>query len=348
MSHSRQYLQFNDLVFDSTEMFAPEAEKTTTKVETQKFSYGNGSYAFFRNPQLFVEEKSLSGTINISFSRFEKGDRHHVKDFIRLNLIQPGKLWAMEDGRILWANAYLTDYSEPYEKYRDTLSVDVDFKLYEGFWHIADKTKTFALPYNICTALDCYDFTDIDDCTDCCVACATQTANPCCVCDCDELSEETSLCNAMPDGWQECGSSYKLIYDCMAGERIYGRKSWGRKVCKQEPCYSTIAGRFYSRTVLATEHVEVILDGKFHDPTIRINDTEMTVLGDYEGLLRVTESGEMFFAESECCEWEQLDFSNLETEDLGWSVHNGFNKLLVSGACCEEACAWVNIDEITF
>jgi len=344
----RRYLQFNDLVFDSTDMFSPEGEKTATKVSTHPNSYGNGSYAFFRSPQLFVEEKSLSGTLNISLNRFERSDRKFVKDFIKLNLIKPGRLWAIEGDRILWAFAYVTDYSESYEKYRGMLSVDVDMKLYEGVWHIANKKRTFAVPYSSCNAMDCYGFTDVDDCMDCCDACSTISANQCCSCDCDDLSEDTALCNEVPEDWQECGRSYKLVYNCAAGERVYGRKNWGSKVCKTEPCYSTIAGRFYSRTVLDTEAVTVILDGIFQDPIIRINDREMTVLGDYEGLLKVTEGGEIFFAESECCEWEEIDMSNLQADELGWKIHNGANQILVSGVCCEMACAYVDVDEITF
>ena len=73
--------------------------------------------------------------------------------------------------------------------------MDIDFKLWEGVWHIADTKKTFLVPYSVCNILDCEDFRDAQECLSCCVTCPPdmETCNSC-LCDCGDITEETSLC----------------------------------------------------------------------------------------------------------------------------------------------------------
>lgn len=351
----KTYVQFNELVIDSAEVLASASLKQGAKTETQEYSYGHGSYVAFQKPQLFMTEGDLSLTLNINYQQFHHEDKRFIRDFIKLNLLKPGMLWAIEDNKLLWSWAYVTDFSEEYAKYKGYLSIDVSFKIWEGVWHITNPKKTFLVPYSACNILDCEDFRDPIECTSCCVSCPPdQVLCNSCLCDCGDLTKESSLCVMGYDSlkkFMECGESYKIVYDCIKAEQLFGDELINNKICKEDYCIEVIAGRFYSNTIIDTDLVTIKLDGKFQDPEIAINGKKMTIKGDYEGILTVDSSCNIYFTSDGCCSSEAVDLDNLvigEGEDLGYTVHHGMNRFTVTGACCKMACAFIDVDELTY
>lgn len=348
----KTYVQFNDLVIDSAEEISSASLKQDTKTATQEYSYGHGSYVAFQKNQQFITEGDLSLTLNFNYEHFHDEDRRFLRDYFNLNLLKPGRLWAIQDNKLIWAWAYVTGFSEDYKKYQGYLSMDIDFKLWEGVWHIADTKKTFLVPYSVCNILDCEDFRDAQECLSCCVTCPPdmETCNSC-LCDCGDITEETSLCvmgtKALED-FMNCGNSYKIVYDCIKGEQIFGDDLIKNKICKKDYCVESIAGRFYSGTVLDTDKVKLILDGKFQNPEIEINGNKMMILGEYDGILTLDSSWNLYFTADGCCASEEVDLDNLVIEDeFGFTVHHGMNRLVVTGSCCKMACVYIDVDELT-
>lgn len=349
----KTYVQFNDLVIDNAEMLSSASLTQQTKTETQEYSYGHGSYAYFHKPQLFLTEGELSMTLNIDYRMFHNEDKRFIRDYIKLNLLKPGRLWAIEDNKLLWAWAYVTDFSEEYQKFKGILSVDVNLKLWEGVWHIADTKKTFLAPYSVCNMLDCEDFRDIQECISCCISCPTEEIYcDSCLCDCGDLDKDSSLCVMglkTLEEFMRCGESYRIVYSCVKGKQLFDNELINKKICKKDYCLNVIAGKFYSNTILDSTCVNIILEGKFQDPVIEINGNKMQIMGDYEGILKLDSSGNIYFSESECCEMEEVDVENLIIpNDFGYTVHHGNNSLIVTGVCCHMACAYIDVDEITY
>lgn len=351
----KRFVQFNDIVFDSFDMVTSSELKVSTKTKTQEYSYGHGSYVKFPRPSLFLTEQDIGLTVNFIYSKYNKEDRPHLKDFIKSNLMKAGKLWAIEGDRLLWAYAYVTDYSEPYELYKGEMSINIDFKVYEGVWHVADRKKTFLVPYDTCRVFDCGDWQYEDtECDDCCVNCPPQQLGNCsCLCDCDSLGKENTLCAMGKDALHDflsCKKSFHIAYSCSRANKLWGDEELlGKRLCKADSCLDTIAGKFYSQTVIDTNKVDVTLKGKFQDPTITINDTKVTILGEYDGILKINDSFDVMFTEDECCEYEDVDLDKVVVEnDYQFTVHHGENRVIVEGICCHMACVFVHVDELTY
>ena len=344
----RRYVQFNDLLIDSADMLVSASYKQDTKTETEEYSFGHGSYYRLPRPQQFLTEAELSLTLHIDYRRVPRENRKFLKSFINLQLLQGGKLWAVEDNRIIWAYAFVTSFGEEYSHYKGYYSVDVDFILPEGIWHIADKQSTYLIPHDSCDMLDgfeesneCYDC----DCTDCDVVNAQSD-------DCwdDCVAKEDSLCAVRTDEelyslFQNCGQSYKIVYDCISAEKYFDG-NLGIMLSKEDICKSVIAGRFYSGTVVDTQNVEITLTGHWNDPTIEINGETMTIYGDYDGTLKIHADGTVEYAPKDCCKYEPVDFDNIQISDFGFTVHNGYNRVIVDGGCCSAGAIYIKTDEL--
>ena len=354
----RQYIQFNDLVFTADTITSAEY-KVSSKVTTHPYSFKHGSYAPFKSEQLLLEEGTLGLTIHIDYRKYRKEDRKYLKDFIRLNIFKAGRIWAIEDNKILWAYAYVTDYSDTYSKYKGYISIDLDFNLYEGYWHIADMKKIFLVPFNTCDALEGYDFKDeLLECVDCCAKCGDKDPdNYCeeCTAHCEDLTEENNACvvgeNVMKE-FLECTESYKIVYDCKLANKIFGDKMNGKKLCKKDYCDTAIAGKIYYPSVLSSEFVDITLTGKWQNPTIDINGDKLTILGDYDGTLKVGQDGSVTYQgwDEKCCPVQDIDFNDTEWDSeqgYGFLIHQGKNRIVVRGSCCEMGCIYVNVDSIT-
>lgn len=350
----RRYVQFNDLVIDSFDMISSAEYKQNTKTETEEYSFGHGSYVNFKSSEQFLTEGDLSLTLRIDYRKYRREEKKYLKDFIKINLIKQGRLWAIEDNKILWAYAFVTDFSEEYEEYKGYISIDVDFTIYEGVWHITDPHKTYLVPYSTCYFIDCYDFKEIE-CDECCIPCKEKPmVEECasCLCHCDDLIKENSLCvvgKSILNDFMNCGESILLVYDCNKAYEFFEDKAYGQKMCKKDICNGTIASRFYSGTVLQTHDVDIRLEGKFQNPIININGNKIQIKGDYEGTILFTRDGNVQYSQAECCPFEDIDLDNIIIlDDFQYTIKHGMNSIIVTNSCCEMACIYIYVDEITY
>ena len=165
MRYERIYIQYNDLVFDGYGMLGEyDASSVSFKVTTHARSFGHGSYAPFKSPNAFVDESSVSLTLWLKEKKLPCEVRPFYRSFVIEQLSKHGKLWAVQDNTLVWAYATVQSYSEMVEHANGKLGIDVDFLLYEGVWHKADKQKTFLHPYDLCTFMDCFDYKEYQPC----------------------------------------------------------------------------------------------------------------------------------------------------------------------------------------
>lgn len=260
--------------------------------------------------------------------------------------------------QLLWTNAFVKDYSETYSTERYVVNIDLDFVLYEGIWHKADSKKVFLQPYSACNFAECLDFREVDECQDCCVSCSKPAKEPCakCLCECEFLKAEHSLCELKKEValnfYSHCGDSYRIIYNCEAGKKIWDEeKMLGHKICKEERCKDIIAGQFYSDTTVDSDRITITLIGSVIDPIITLNGNSMQILGEYNGKLTLTESGDIYYLADKCCPEVMIDINQLvisEGNTFGFNVHHGMNGLIVeTNECCKMTCVYVKVDRLT-
>lgn len=363
MNYERIYIQYNDIVFDGFDMlYSYEETNTSFKVTTHSRSFGHGSYAPFKSSTSYVDETNVSITLRLNEKKLPCEHRPFYRSFVVSELMKHGKLWAVQDNTLVWAYATVTEYSEMVEHLNGILTIDVDFLLYEGIWHKADKQKTFLHPYDICTFIDCYDFEELNPCVDAelvegCCECLIPVPEPldvedCCNCDCNTLTKDMALCyhkDELQDFYKKCvDHGFRVVYDCEAAERFFGRI--GQSICVGNCQNGLIAGKIYSETDIPTDKLTITLVGKMHDPYIEINGNGNYISGDYDGTLVITPSGDVYF-ENGCCADDPLDVSVWkipEGMNFGWKIVPRNNRVVINlGACCGKACAYFDIDNIT-
>lgn len=355
---NRKYIQFNDLVIDNYEMLQSADLSGGFKTGTTEYSFGHGSYANFKAKQQFSLEQSLSMTLKLDTRKLSCDQKKFYKDYVFMNIVKAGKLWAIEGEQLLWTNAFIKDFSESYSMERHVVNIDIDLVLYEGIWHKADTKKVFLKPYAACNFMDCLDFQEVDECQDCCISCSQTKHEPCpkCVCECEFLTGDNSLCELKKEVanafYSQCGDTYQIIYNCEAGKKIWSEeKMLGHKICKAEPCKDIIAGQFYSDTIMDSDKLTLTLIGAMKDPVITLNGNTMQILGEYNGKLTLTASGEIYYLEDQCCSEKAININQLvipSGSTFGFSVHHGTNGIIVeTNNCCEMTCVYVKVDRLT-
>lgn len=363
MRYERVYIQYNDLVFDGFGMVDEyDASNVTFRVISHDRSFGHGSYIPFKRSTSFVESSSVSITLFLKYRKLPCEQRPFYRDFVVSELSKHGRLWAIQNDTLVWAYATVENYSELVEHVNGQLSITVDFNLYEGIWHKADKQKTFLHPYDICTFMECYDYKEYQPCRDAevyneCCDCLTEIPRPdpavnCCECDCDRLDKYMALCyhlDELQDAYKYCSNwNYRVIYDCSAAERFFGRI--GQKICTDNCSNGIIAGKIYSETDIPTEGVKITLVGKMDNPSVSINGNTNYIEGEYDGTLVINSNGDVFY-ENGCCSGDPLDPSIWKYDaasNYGWTIKPRNNRVVVNlGACCGKACAYFDIDNIT-
>ena len=357
MNLNRRYIQFNDLVIDSFDMLDSADRSGGFKTQTQGYSGEHGSYAPFPSNGQYAEEQELSLTLKFYTKSISCDQVKHYRNFVQINLNRPGRIWALQGEDLLWAYAFVQGIGDPYELERGVFSQDVDVVIYEGLWHRADPFKTFVQPYDLCNYLECEDFRDLDHCKDECCICGAKTENTTCtscMCECEALQEEYSLCYMRRQLVEElnkfCGSSFKITYNCEVGEEMFGEKALGHRFCKEEPCKGIIAGLLYSDTILPTDKITITVEGVVKDPIITINDNSLQIMGEYDGKLIIAPSGDVYY-KRECCEDIQVDINNLvipHGSTFKSKIHFGNNSIIIeTHNCCDMACAYIKVDSIT-
>lgn len=352
---TKKYVQINDLVIDNFDMLESAQIAGGFKTSSTAYTFGHGSYSPSKARQNFLTEQNLSLRLNLNYKKLSRENKKYYKDWVKMNLLKPGKIYAVEGNQLLFAFMNVTSFSEEYQMFKDMISIDVDITLHEGTWHIADKKKIFLEPYDLCNFSECLDFKDIDECVDCCISCKTVDRETCngCMCDCDYLNEENSLCfmknEAIENFYKQCVETYRIIYNCQVGKEIFGDKINGIKICKPDVCNTMIAGQFYSNTIVDSDLVTITLTGEWENPTIEINGNKMQIRGKYSGTLKLYPDGTIMYRADDCCDFNEIAFSNLKIIDnFGYLVHHGTNQIFIDGSCCKMGCVFIKVDELTF
>lgn len=356
MIYKRQYVQYNDLVFDEAEMISADDYSVSFKDYSADYSFGHGSYAPLKSKTGLVRASSVSLTITLRMNKLPCDQREYYPEFAKDQLLEAGKLWALHGNHLEWAFAYVTSYSESQDSRNDTVEIDVDFALPEGIWHKADKLRTFLLPYSKCDIFDCRDYHSVNPCRDGCCMCHKVNTDQCNCC-CDDVTEDMALCYHMDelDAFLGCDPPFRIKYDCVAADNFFGdflgNTHIGQQICSE--CGGTIAGMFYSETNLPTDNVRIILHGHVKDPYIEINDNGNIIHGEYEGTLVINPDGSVYHTPKNGCK----DCDNLveasaweipEGMSYGWEIHHGNNSVVVeSNVCCGTVCVYIDADAIT-
>lgn len=364
MIYERRYVQFNDLVFDGVDMISDYDGDLSFKGSSTSYSFGHGSYRPFKMNYLFVDERNVSMTITLHMLKIPCEYRQYYNQYVLEELSKPGKLWCVKNGELLWALAAVESISEDYSNRQNILVYDVNFTIPGGVWHKADKQKTFLMPWNICSFMDCMGFETLQPCKgttaeDCCAVCESQKESKVhdCSCCCEgQLTEGMALCYHLNDfeSFYSCSSQYQIVYDCDHAEKFNKEDFLGQKICVQDLCDSSvIAGLFYSETDIPTEDVTVIISGTMENPWIEINGNTNIIKGSYDGNLIIHSNGDVYYQTDECCEPELLDPSVWvipEGNSYGWTIYPRNNKLIIHlNTCCQSkrTCAYIQHDAIT-
>ena len=297
MIYKRHYVQFNELVFDSSEMVSESDSSTSFKSNTHDYTFRHGSYAPMKHKSVQAESGSVSLTLTLRMKHLPCEVRKFYPQFAVTQLTTAGKLWAVQYNTLVWAFAILTDYTMVEDARRDELKIDVDFALPEGVWHKADKQRTFLTPYDRCEFMNCYGYHDVVYCHSACCQCATPKKHDCCCC---ETDKEMALCyhKDLSPFYDECETSWKIVYNCLAAERYFGgfdgKDYIGQKVCSD--C-GDIYGLLYSDTEIPTDNVKITLHGAVKDVEIGINGNINKIKGTYNGILAIYPDGSVYFTE---------------------------------------------------
>lgn len=357
MFYEKRYLQFNDLVFDGYDMLSDYSEDIRYKGSSMPYSYGHGSYRPLKANYLYVEEKSVSMTLTLKTKKVPCEFREFYIKFAEQELGRPGRLWAIKNNEIIWAYAVVTNLNPIISGRKDEIVLDIEFSIPGGVWHKADKRKTFVLPYDVCTFMECKGYRKIDPCKGdgCCDACLEdkfwRSYEERCFCCCvEEICPDMALCYHT-DSLQQfysCDTPYQLVYNCEKAELFNDGKPIGQRLCAKDTCSNIIAGRFYSETDIPTETIALVLQGKMLNPAININGNENIIKGEYEGL-RIDADGSVYEV-TECCTnllepsvWEIPSGMN-----YGWTIYPQENAISINtNDCCGAKCVYIMHDAIT-
>ncbi len=363
MIYERRYIQFNELVFDSSDMIADYDSEVSFKGESTEYSYGHGSYRPFKREYPFIRERNVSMTITLHMMKLPCEYRSYYIRFVNEQLAKHGKLWSIKNGELMWAIATVDSISENLSRRQDRLTFNINFVLPEGVWHKADKQKTFLVPWNICTFMECKDYKTLNPCDDlssgdCCTACMDKKAQEyedCSCCCLDELTKDMELCYHLDElsDYYTCFIGYQIVYDCEHAEKFSSEEHLGQKLCTKDSCESSvIAGRIYSETEMPTEAVTVILKGKMLNPEITINNSTNIIKGEYDGTLLIYPNGDVYFRQYDDCKCDVLldpsVWSIPQGSEYGWTLYPQNNRVIANlNACCQgRACMWIQHEAI--
>lgn len=375
MFYEKRYLQFNDLVFDGYDMISEYDEPLQYKGSSTAYSYTHGSYRAFKADYLYVSERQVNMTITLKMKKIPCEYRQFYMQFAEQELGKPGRLWAIKNNTILWAFAAVNNIRPVNNGKRDEVVWDVEFVIPGGVWHKTDRAKTFVLPYDVCTLMECKGFEEYDPCApllkegeDCCQSCLDRkeqkelqrNLRDRCDCCCDgDLKADMALCyhQDMLQEFYGCDTPYQLVYSCEAAKKFSNERALGQKLCVSSSCdESVIAGRIYSDTDIPTENMTITVVGTMKNPWITINGNTNIIEGEYSGALRIEPSGDVYYTpcSGECCDPELLDPSVWTVpsgNSYGWTLHPQLNSVIVRlNACCSQcgiACVYIDHEGIT-
>ena len=103
MIHGRRYVQFNNLVIDTYDMVDRTDTDTSFKYTSHDKTFGHGKYAPFKRDYMFAEEGSVSMTLTLHTKKLPCNERPHYRKMAISELNKQGKLWAVQNGELIWA-----------------------------------------------------------------------------------------------------------------------------------------------------------------------------------------------------------------------------------------------------
>lgn len=356
----KRYIQFNDLVFLGRKSIDEQSESISLRENKTSRTFANGSYVGNVSRKSLIDSNTISLKIALRTSTWSEEHIQSHYDFIMEQLLTPGKLWAVNTGlQLVWCNAYVTSI-QPSKEWvvtdEDYLVFRVEFDNPDGVWYKADEAKTFLEPFDNC------DFLDMKAS---CVAKSRHCCNglpncnnicECCEYDCRDLDGLIDLCVAQTDlsfindFFNECNSSWRVIYNCSKGKECKSLKDFYKHAICDTCVNDVMTGSFISDTVLDSHKWSFALEGDFKDPIVRINDIDFKIKGEYSGVLTANYKGEIRYAKS----WECIEYSYKE---VSLSVLNicaempyikkGLNTVSVSGVTSESMCLFLDYESVT-
>jgi hypothetical protein len=356
----KRYIQFNDLVFLGRKSIDEQSESISLRENKTSRTFANGSYVGNVSRKSLIDSNTISLKIALRTSTWSEEHIQSHYDFIMEQLLTPGKLWAVNTGlQLVWCNAYVTSI-QPSKEWivtdEDYLVFRVEFDNPDGVWYKADEAKTFLEPFDNC------DFLDMKAS---CVAKSRHCCNglpncnnicECCEDDCKDLDGLIDLCVAQTDlsfindFFNECNSSWRVIYNCSKGKECKSLKDFYKHAICDTCVNDVMTGSFISDTVLDSHKWSFALEGDFKDPIVRINDIDFKIKGEYSGVLTANYKGEIRYAKS----WECIEYSYKE---VSLSVLNicaempyikkGLNTVSVSGVTSESMCLFLDYESVT-
>ena len=356
----KRYIQFNDLVFLGRKSIDEQSESISLRENKTSRTFANGSYVGNVSRKSLIDSNTISLKIALRTSTWSEEHIQSHYDFIMEQLLTPGKLWAVNTGlQLVWCNAYVTSI-QPSKEWvvtdEDYLVFRVEFDNPDGVWYKADEAKTFLEPFDNC------DFLDMKAS---CVAKSRHCCNglpncnnicECCEDDCRDLDGLIDLCVAQTDlsfindFFNECNSSWRVIYNCSKGKECKSLKDFYKHTICDTCVNDVMTGSFISDTVLDSHKWSFALEGDFKDPIVRINDIDFKIKGEYSGVLTANYKGEIRYAKS----WECIEYSYKE---VSLSVLNicaempyikkGLNTVSVSGVTSESMCLFLDYESVT-
>lgn len=370
MIYEKRYIQFNDLVFDGYDMISDFDEPVAYKGTSTAISYGHGSYRPFKDDYQYVSERQASMTLTLKMKKIPCDYRRFYVQFAEQELGKPGKLWAVKNNEVLWANAAVVNKRPVNSGKKDEVVFDLEFIIPDGVWHKADKQRTFVLPYDVCSLMDCKGFEEYNPCAtskgggNCCEACEVnklmEDMRDRCGCCCEgDLTADMALCYHQDElqAFYGCDTPFQLVYSCEAAERFSSEKAMGQRLCVEDICDdAVIAGRFYSETDIPTEEMTITLTGDMKNPWININGNTNIIEGEYSGTLTIEPSGDVYYqpCDTECCEPTLLDPSVWKIpsgNDYGWKIYPQLNSVIIHlNTCCSQcgvSCVYIDHSAIT-
>ena len=351
--YTKQYIQFNDLVFDHVGMLTADDASVSFKRNETAYTFKHGDYNPHKTKTVLAESYTFSMTIVLSMKQLPCEYREFYRQFAVSELSKIGRLWAVQGHELLWAWAELDKFSEVEESKKDELSVDVDVYIPEGIWHKADKQRTFMIPWDVCDFMECYNFKDLQPCVgvdgNCCDCGEPLDADECGCCPC--LEREDALCyhlDALEKAYGCHGIGYRIIYDCESADRFFNSLThfMGQRLCTD--C-GFIAGKIYSESDLPTNIKRIVINGKTKNPRIEINGNANVINGTYE-YLEVNGDGSVMYGSCRDC----LNLADVgkwavpKGNVYGWTLNPGYNRVLIDlNECCGTTCAYFELDPIT-
>ena len=361
MYYEKRYLQFNDLVFDGYDMISDYDEPLQYKGSSTAYSHGHGSYRPYKSDHLFVSERQVNMTITLKMRKIPCDYRKFYAQFAEQELGRPGRLWAIKNNEVLWAMASVNNKRPVNNGKKDEVVFDIEFVIPDGVWHKADRQKTFVLPYDACSLMDCKGFEETTECT-CCVGCEDnklfKAMRDRCGCCCeDDLASDMALCFHLNElqAFYGCDTPYQLVYSCEAAERFSNERAFGARLCVADICSdAVISGQFYSNTDIPTDEITLTLAGDFKNPWININGNVNIIEGEYSGKLIIYPSGDVYYQTDENCEPTLLEpsvWTIPSGNSYGWMVYPRLNSVVIyANKCCSESgrtCVYIDAESIT-